>query len=385
MMNMRRVACFWIVVVLRLTLGSMVAPAFAQGIEGGAGVWPVAIEPGVIERTRRSVVQVFANGSAGSGFFVKLGDAVFVVTNLHVVEAALQLSASSQTTQVAGIQVRTALGAQARAAVWKLHRDHDIALLRVDQIPTGAMALEIRTGAVSPGEEVVAWGAPHGVALVPLDGEVERTVRMVGPASHARNPVDTILVRISIAPGNSGGPLLDRAGRVVGVITGRQQTSGGVGAGMAVATASTEFAGAFQRFNPREADIIGFGGAVPRTETRPEPAPEGRPDLPPATRQSPPIAPPVAPHTVVPAPGPVSDFALGEAQARTYACAQRLRLPPVPGRFAYNLHVPGFPRLLHFPAGQARVVAANMIAPQHVVLTIAGSRDGGDTFVCVVP
>lgn len=378
---MRRLLCLLLVLALRLALTA--APACAIEPPGPARARPVALDDGMIERTRRSVVQVIAHGSgggaAGSGFFVRIGGGVFVVTNHHVVEHAARPTEPGRPAS-ASIRVRTAFGEETRALVWKHSRDHDIALLKLERVPPGSLPLEIRAQPVSAGEEVLAWGAPHGVALVPIDGSADALARNAAADNFNGKPVATIVARISIAPGNSGGPLLDRSGRVVGVVTARQETTGGVGAGLSITIAATEFAGPFQRFDPREADAPEFSGtqsAEAPPPPRPPPAPPSVPA--PALERAP------LPHEVVPSPGPVSDFALAEAQARGYACAQRLRLPPMTGRFGYLLRVSGYPRLLHFPAGQVRVVAANIVAPQQLVLTIAPSRDGGETFVCVMP
>jgi S1-C subfamily serine protease len=174
---------------------------------------PVKTENSVIERTQAGVVQVFAAGSSGSGFFLDINGAIFAITNSHVIESSLQRPAPGQSRVVAPIRVRTAFGEEVRATVWKESQQHDIAILKLERIPATVVPLQLSTASPRKGMEVFLWGAPHGIGLVPLDGAIAAIAVNSDSNIFAGAPVNIILARISVAPGNSGGPLLDRQGK----------------------------------------------------------------------------------------------------------------------------------------------------------------------------
>jgi S1-C subfamily serine protease len=68
---------------------------------------PMNIQQSVIDRTRHGVAQVQTSRSSGSGFFVSLQGTVFLITNTHVVESALEATGPRRHIQVDSITVRT--------------------------------------------------------------------------------------------------------------------------------------------------------------------------------------------------------------------------------------------------------------------------------------
>ncbi|GLY19799.1 hypothetical protein Kisp01_68130 [Kineosporia sp. NBRC 101677] len=166
-----------------------------------------------------SVVQVRAGRGTGSGFV--FDDRGQVITNHHVVEGVSQV----------GLQL--ADGRTVRASVVGSDEEEDIAVLQItgsapDAAPLGtSRSLRI-------GQPVIAVGSPLGLSGTVTSGivsAVDRTSRIGGAA---RPMVQT---DASINPGNSGGPLVDLAGRVVGVNTAIATTSasaGNIGIGFAV-------------------------------------------------------------------------------------------------------------------------------------------------------
>jgi serine protease Do len=161
----------------------------------------------VAERLRRSTVHISSGGRGhGSGIIVKSGansalksDAV-VVTNAHV--AAVGPPA-----------VTLWDGRSFQARIDALDRRRDLALLRIPAFDLPAAALG-DSNRLRPGELVIAIGNPLGFIGALTAG----IVHAVGPLP-GLGPRKWIQAGVRLAPGNSGGPLADAAGSVVGVNT----------------------------------------------------------------------------------------------------------------------------------------------------------------------
>ncbi len=138
--------------------------------------------------------------SNGTGFFVGAGG--FVVTNAHVVDGCDDP------------KVICGSGAPAVARVLARDARNDLALLKVDFAPDHVAAL--RAG-VRVGEEIAAFGYP-------LQGRLSTggnfTVGNVSALAGLQNDSRHVQITAPIQPGNSGGPVVDRAGNVIGVVVG---------------------------------------------------------------------------------------------------------------------------------------------------------------------
>lgn len=159
----------------------------------------------VIEQAERGVVVVAVKGlgsnpnSQGSGFFI---DSIHVVTNRHVIEdggfAEVQLK-NGRSYRVEGIVAEDS--------------GNDLVLLRID-IPrdAGHSPLPLNTQEPRKGEEVYALGAPRGLEFSVSRGIVSAIRGMDGMTTDRVIQTDA-----AISPGNSGGPLINAAGEVIGV------------------------------------------------------------------------------------------------------------------------------------------------------------------------
>jgi S1-C subfamily serine protease len=134
----------------------------------------------------------------GSGFALPGG---VVVTNRHVVEEPRQVT------------VNTWDGRSLDADVVGIAVDSDLAILQLAS-DVDLPAAELRETPVAPGETVLAVGYPDGGPATVSAGTVVSLVEgeLLG------EPADVIRVDTDIRQGNSGGPLLDDQGRVVGVV-----------------------------------------------------------------------------------------------------------------------------------------------------------------------
>jgi S1-C subfamily serine protease len=158
----------------------------------------------------------------GSGF---LWDAEgHVVTNNHVVA------------QASGAQVRLNDGRDYAAALVGISPAHDLAVLRIEVKERRPEALPIGTSAnLRVGQKVFAIGNPFGLDWSLTTGVVSALNRSLPTQDETGLIQDLIQTDAAINPGNSGGPLLDSAGRLIGVNTAIFSPSGAyAGVGFAV-------------------------------------------------------------------------------------------------------------------------------------------------------
>jgi regulator of sirC expression with transglutaminase-like and TPR domain len=152
---------------------------------------------------RKSIVVVTVKGrdgkraGLGSGFVVSAGG--LIATNFHVIG------------QGRPIQVEFADGKSYPAtAVHASDRARDLAVIRIDARGLTPLPLGDSARAVD-GQPVVALGNPRGLKHSVVSGVLSGRRRIGGQAM--------LQVAIPIEPGNSGGPLLDSYGRVLGIMT----------------------------------------------------------------------------------------------------------------------------------------------------------------------
>jgi putative serine protease PepD len=194
--------------------------------------------PGVVYIRARSVQQtqspfdVFPrtqeNVATGSGFVLdEKGD---ILTNAHVVASSLDVRVSFSDHRTVAARV---IGKDA---------DTDLAVLSVNPKEVKLHPLTLGdSGGVRVGDPTVAIGNPFGLERTLTTGVVSALQRRItAPSGFAID--DVIQTDAAINPGNSGGPLLDAAGRVIGVnsqiATGGAGSSGSVGIGFAVPAAT---------------------------------------------------------------------------------------------------------------------------------------------------
>jgi S1-C subfamily serine protease len=157
----------------------------------------------------------------GSGFVID--DSGLVVTNYHVVAGATDIDVSFSNQE------------SMKARVVGTDRSTDVALLKVNADSRALTPLELgNSDQVQVGDSVVAIGNPFGLERSVTAGIVSALQRTI--ESPADTPIDRVIqTDAQINQGNSGGPLLDASGRVIGVNTQiASETGGNVGIGFAV-------------------------------------------------------------------------------------------------------------------------------------------------------
>ncbi len=157
----------------------------------------------------------------GSGVIVNAqGD---ILTSLHVVADA------------ATLKVTFSDGTESPASVKSTDPDHDIAVLTPAKLPEVVVPAVLGGGA-RIGEETFAVGHPLGL-LGSLSAGVISGLNRSFPLSNGKTLQGMIQFDAAVNPGNSGGPLLNRKGQVIGIVTGLANPAGDddfIGIGFAV-------------------------------------------------------------------------------------------------------------------------------------------------------
>lgn len=209
-------AVIWILILATIYIGDrFVRDVFLTG-EAPRAVTPRG-ELAAIERSTISLFQTAAPSvvyistraarGAGSGF---IWDAAgHVVTNFHVVADA----------DGGAVSVRLDDGEALRATVVGTAPDYDLAVVRLSDTRAALRPIPIGTSVdLEVGQSVFAIGNPFGLSRTLTTGVISALNRRL-PTANDREVRGVIQTDAAINPGNSGGPLLDSAGRLIGVNT----------------------------------------------------------------------------------------------------------------------------------------------------------------------
>lgn len=147
-----------------------------------------------------------ANG-LGSGVVVT--DQGDILTSLHVVDGA------------SDIRVIFADGTESVAEVAAAQPENDIAVLRATQLPAQIVPAVLgNPNAMRVGDEAFAVGNPFGLYSSISAGVISGFNRSFRPPDGEREIEGLIQIDAAVNPGNSGGPLLNREGHVIGIVVG---------------------------------------------------------------------------------------------------------------------------------------------------------------------
>jgi putative serine protease PepD len=206
---------------------------------------PAQSVAGVASRVLPSVVSITvragSSGDTGSGFVIDSSG--YVLTNNHVVSAAVGGAGT--------ISVELADGREEPATIVGRSQDYDLAVLKVDLRGLPALAMG-NSDSVVVGDAVIAVGSPLGLSGTVTTGIISAEDRPViaGDEQDSQSYINALQTDAAINPGNSGGPLVDSAGRVIGVNSAIASLGGG------------------SPFGQVQTGSIGLGFAIPINQAR---------------------------------------------------------------------------------------------------------------------
>jgi S1-C subfamily serine protease len=211
-----------------------------EGLGGKHGFDPATIyqrlSPGVVTITSlfsagKSLEDVLGGGGAGQGSGFILDDDGYIATNAHVITNGT----GNRLTKAREVYVQFSDGNQVEAKVVGYDPNADVGVVKVD--PKGLKLVPLalgRTAEVRVGEPVAAIGSPfgeEGSLSIGVVSAKNRTIEALTDFSIS----DAIQTDAAVNRGNSGGPLLDARGRVIGINSQIRSSGGGsVGVGFAV-------------------------------------------------------------------------------------------------------------------------------------------------------
>jgi S1-C subfamily serine protease len=201
--------------------------------------------PSVAERAARvilpSVVHIRTesrrssqDSNSGSGVVIK--DDGTVLTNLHVVQAALKDGR---------LTVTFFDGTESPATILQVFPEKDLAVIRPQSLPDDLQPATL-AGArnLQPGDQVVAVGFPFDIGPSVTAGVISGLNREFRDPDTSQRLAGLIQFDAAANPGSSGGPLVNRQGEVVGIVTaifspGKARTFIGIGFATTMDSAGT--------------------------------------------------------------------------------------------------------------------------------------------------
>ena len=163
------------------------------------------------ENVKYSIVVIEVKGENGDGFgtgviFDEFGD---ILTSYHVIADSSNIS------------ITFSDGTKSEAVVLSATPEQDIAILRAINMPDIIFPATLgNPGSVRVGDEVFVVGHPFGLTFSLSAGVVSGFDRSFQPSESDIRLEGLIQFDAAANPGNSGGPLLDQYGRVIGIVTG---------------------------------------------------------------------------------------------------------------------------------------------------------------------
>jgi S1-C subfamily serine protease len=196
-----------------------VADSVAQALASATP--PPAYSASVYQMVRPSLVFIQTEGTDengeegfGVGSGVVINSDSDILTALHVVANA------------SDVRLTFADGTQSTAEVVVVQPENDIAVLRPSQPPAGVVPATLgNPNAIRVGDEAFVVGNPLGLYNSMSAGVISGLNRSFKPEGSDQELHRLIQFDAAVNPGNSGGPLLNRAGHVIGIVTALANTT----------------------------------------------------------------------------------------------------------------------------------------------------------------
>lgn len=185
-------------------LANCVTRVKADGLSKAGDFTKIAAKPQATpDKQAPSAGSKAARAKSGTGFVVSANG--HIVTNNHVIDGCVG-DIKGNLTGEAAMTLR----------VVSSDANNDLALLQAPSATTFKDFVRIRDRSIRSGDSVVAIGFPyHGM----LTSDFTVTTGIVSSLSGMRNDTRFLQISAPVQPGNSGGPLFDATGQVVGVVT----------------------------------------------------------------------------------------------------------------------------------------------------------------------
>src|ERR1700683_1605777 len=193
-------------------LAAKVSPAVVQILVTGYGP--------LHEENRSQTALIVRQHAVGSGVIVD--PTGYIMTNAHVVEGAQRIKVALPLPTDNGRSVAEGGRHIFESRLIGTHKETDLALLKIEEkdLPTLPLATQQRARV---GQLVFAIGSPEGLQHSDTGGVVSPVARQAA----AQKPLTYIQTDAPITPGNSGGPLIDMNGSVLGINTFILSSGGG--------------------------------------------------------------------------------------------------------------------------------------------------------------
>jgi S1-C subfamily serine protease len=187
------------------------------------------IQPSLVLIETENAAATNDDDKSGVGSGVVVSDKGDILTSLHVV------------TEATKITLTFADGMETEARIVAQQPENDIAVLRPLKAPTLLVPATLGGGA-QVGDEVYAVGNPLGLYSSMSAGVISALNRTFQPEGQEVKLKGLIQIDAAVNPGNSGGPLLNRNGQVIGIVTALVNPTGqdvfiGIGFAVPIATA----------------------------------------------------------------------------------------------------------------------------------------------------
>lgn len=211
-------------VTMASAAGTTAGTTGPQAVPEGRGAAGLSVQE-VVRRASPAVVLISSTtaegGALGSGFLVNTSGRI--ITNAHVVKDAAKTT------------VTFSDGTVETARILGVDESTDIAVLDVARTPKGVTPVPLgRSNGLLVGQDVVAIGNPYGFERTATTGIVSALKRVI-TSPNGFTIQNVIQTDAAINQGNSGGPLFDREGRVIGMNSQiASQNGGNVGIGFAI-------------------------------------------------------------------------------------------------------------------------------------------------------
>lgn len=169
----------------------------------------------VFQVIQPSLVLIQTKGEDSKGEHGGLGSGVIITTNGEILTSLHVVAGADE------ILVTFADGTKSEAEVVLEQPESDIAVLQAYQLP-GVLIPAIlgNPGSMHVGDEAFAVGNPFGLYGSMSAGVISGFNRTFQPEDSEQRLEGLIQVDAAVNPGNSGGPLLNRSGQVIGIVTG---------------------------------------------------------------------------------------------------------------------------------------------------------------------